>query len=980
MDRDSIYECLEQPLSHTESTFLFPFQRDNLDRMLEIEETIKKGMLCDEMGLGKTIQLLELIKLNRYGPTLIITPKHLLQQWKNEIEMYFPFLSFCDYNKDSEDFEVDIVFAIYQTITKEYYYSIEDNQRTRRFNRKYERPTCNFLKAKWYRVIIDEGQQVDNTYSKLSQMCAKIDATCRFFCTGTPFGDNLKRDLLGISTYLQLPNPVFEQQAIIDFLKPIFIRHNKSTVFHQLHIPNQQVIHHFLDSSILEREIYDRELATFRLEFSSIKETLSNITAKSNLSQKQKSLLSQLTVVFKRLRKLCSSPMYITLEPVQTEKSLLDTLFFATVFDYFKICFDLFSNQLLVARIKEYNADHASNNTQISTAISFITTNAHNVTHMLKQLQRLTNSTVSRIDVNSLFHINTTTSEYPVFITTNHVAVNTIPKLENVIIQLFQYLHHFLFIKGLTYNHLNNTEDNEYLQSTQLIRDYCLNAKLRGLNKMQQNMKEEMKFTPLVLAFNDRMAFPLIIAIHIQDLKALFNFINKGQQIINKSLKQLASLLLTSVTELEHDGTTIYEKNAEIQAELAVYFEIIQFLIIYLSWLINGQILVEQSVDVETKEHKLYKQLVAEINDKLCPVDHLYDIHSLQHYIHKIRQSEEVGDYKQCHDHFQRSLKDGQRVLKEIKEFVQLGDVLMESRYSYFLQMQHFSDGVQEIDEESRRDINGINNKINHLTLKSTFVSRKLVFLNSQIKDYESQFTCAICLEMSNDGVMLKCGHKFMSACFYGWFNNHRNCPTCRLKVNRDEVHAFAMSINRVENGNANAPLTLNPEINNLTLISKTPSTKINYIIKMVQYYENAKILIYSGFDSILYEIQRNLMDNNVVGVLAEQLGNIEKFKTNLDIRVLLLHTRTENSGLSLQCANHIIFVEPFSENKIQQQAKARISRIGQEKPTFIHYVCMKNTFEEIIVKNESRGQLEKTRKIGHDLDLKDVLDILESE
>jgi len=71
-------------------TLLPPFQPAGVKWLLEREtaEGVRGGFLCDEMGIGKTAQLVAMMCRNPLSKTLIIVPKSIVGQWRNEINRF----------------------------------------------------------------------------------------------------------------------------------------------------------------------------------------------------------------------------------------------------------------------------------------------------------------------------------------------------------------------------------------------------------------------------------------------------------------------------------------------------------------------------------------------------------------------------------------------------------------------------------------------------------------------------------------------------------------------------------------------------------------------------------------------------------------------------------------------------------------------------------------------------------------------------
>ncbi len=68
-----------------------PYQCDGVRWMLSMEgqeSGVLGGMLMDDMGLGKSIQFVATILGNPKPRTLIIVPKSIITQWRDEINRF----------------------------------------------------------------------------------------------------------------------------------------------------------------------------------------------------------------------------------------------------------------------------------------------------------------------------------------------------------------------------------------------------------------------------------------------------------------------------------------------------------------------------------------------------------------------------------------------------------------------------------------------------------------------------------------------------------------------------------------------------------------------------------------------------------------------------------------------------------------------------------------------------------------------------
>eukprot|EP00976_Prorocentrum_cordatum_P054487 1099598-Prorocentrum_minimum.AAC.2 len=64
---------------------LWMVKRETESIFIDDERIPNGGILADEVGLGKTIQVLSVIVANPKRRTLIIVPKSIVSQWKEQI-------------------------------------------------------------------------------------------------------------------------------------------------------------------------------------------------------------------------------------------------------------------------------------------------------------------------------------------------------------------------------------------------------------------------------------------------------------------------------------------------------------------------------------------------------------------------------------------------------------------------------------------------------------------------------------------------------------------------------------------------------------------------------------------------------------------------------------------------------------------------------------------------------------------------------
>ncbi|PVG00777.1 hypothetical protein CPB86DRAFT_171952 [Serendipita vermifera] len=177
------------------------------------------GILADAMGLGKTIQTIGVICANpsndpKCRSTLIIAPLALLEQWRAEIAMkteedMLKILIYHGPNRSKNKKEIekyDVVLTTYHTLANDW--PDEDDQlKKRRKNKKNKgrvslgngeaddtesepekkrREYGPLMEINWYRVVLDEAQNIKNRQTRASRVVTHLIADIRWCLTGTP--------------------------------------------------------------------------------------------------------------------------------------------------------------------------------------------------------------------------------------------------------------------------------------------------------------------------------------------------------------------------------------------------------------------------------------------------------------------------------------------------------------------------------------------------------------------------------------------------------------------------------------------------------------------------------------------------------------------------------------------------------------------------------------------------------------------------
>jgi non-specific serine/threonine protein kinase len=164
---------------------LFPFQERGHGWLRLLGDLRVGGILADDMGLGKTVQAIATLVSEReeagedIGPTLVVSPMSVSQQWAREIARFAPGLRVHLHHGPSrlagDPFVAtagrsDVVVTSYDVVTRD----VE-----------------LFSRIEWDRLLLDEAQDAKNPRTKRHHALRRIPRRRALALTGTPIENRL---------------------------------------------------------------------------------------------------------------------------------------------------------------------------------------------------------------------------------------------------------------------------------------------------------------------------------------------------------------------------------------------------------------------------------------------------------------------------------------------------------------------------------------------------------------------------------------------------------------------------------------------------------------------------------------------------------------------------------------------------------------------------------------------------------------------
>jgi superfamily II DNA or RNA helicase len=240
---------------------LRPYQREGVGWLHFLRRFGFGGCLADDMGLGKTVMVLALLESRREqrerpGPSLVVVPRSLVFNWKQEAARFTPRLRVLDHTgvdrgRRTDHFDGhDLVITTYGTL---------------------RRDAALFRDVRFDYVILDEAQAIKNAETDAAKAARLLQGDHRLALSGTPVENHLGElwslfeflnpGMLGAASAFRgegalARNPdEHTRRLLARALRPFILRRTKDQVARDLPRKVEQTL--YCELELPQRALYD---------------------------------------------------------------------------------------------------------------------------------------------------------------------------------------------------------------------------------------------------------------------------------------------------------------------------------------------------------------------------------------------------------------------------------------------------------------------------------------------------------------------------------------------------------------------------------------------------------------------------------------------------------------------------------------------------------------------------------------------------
>jgi SWI/SNF-related matrix-associated actin-dependent regulator of chromatin subfamily A3 len=235
-------------------------------------------------------------------------------------------------------------------------------------------------------------------------------------------------------------------------------------------------------------------------------------------------------------------------------------------------------------------------------------------------------------------------------------------------------------------------------------------------------------------------------------------------------------------------------------------------------------------------------------------------------------------------------------------------------------------------------------------------LERGVTRMREMLAQGDEELNCIICLDQLNDPVLTRCSHFFCRACLTSALAASGNCPMCREPVNEAslvqvKVDEGAIALDLPEKGE-DAPVV--------------ESAKVDALVAMVRASMHLpraqrKLVVFSQFPTVFEDVGERLSELGLnCGVIegkvsaAVRISLIERFHDSYvgedAIDCMFVSLKAGGVGIDLSAGRFVYLLDMWWNVAVEEQAIARVHRLGVKHAVEIVRLVSENTVEQNIL------------------------------
>ncbi|KAL9605075.1 MAG: hypothetical protein Q9219_000009 [cf. Caloplaca sp. 3 TL-2023] len=990
----------------------------------------QKDMFLPEETMGS---------LSKCTATLIITPPSILKQWKSELQALAPKLKITTYDglhtTDSDSNqpyissfrEHDVVLTTYSVLAREIHHSGHVPDRTFRYKKKYERRLSPLTQLIWWRVVLDEAQMIESGVSNAAKVAQLIPRQNSWCVSGTPVKKS-SQDLRGLLIFLSFQPYCYSAQLwdrLISERRDIFrqvfgtlaLRHTKEQIRDDIQLPPQRRVVITVPFTQIEEQnyvtLYHEMCNECGLNFNGSPLSGDWDPEASLVIEKMRSWLLRLrqtclhAEVGVRNRKALGKGK----NPLRTVNEVLEVMTEQNL-----TTLRAEERALLVSKARRGQIlEHAKRSKEAlalwtdalkESRIIVLEARSH-----LQAEEKITTSVEERKAQSS----PPDSVEFNAQMGAPRQRLRSALELEHMLLFFTGNAYYQIKSDGsqtpesVKYQEFNRLEEESY-ENAKIVRKEILTETRRKADIMMDTLQIKSRENSFAM-IPDVKTQPEPGGIEsrnvLEQFRDITTIIANQACLISEWREKTVKLL--SLPLLDEDDTDIdgneYEVSTQQQDTVYSYVDALRAVISDFHDIIVGQqnaliahdmkVALRQAIEGGGHSPELLRELLrirgdlrpqAGITSIRAVITDLRELRTtLRAQVEKgnIRAGAELGIVDKALTRVQSLSADLSKAASALQREVELFTDVSNARLEFYRQLQQISDTVVPYEEDADEEAiaaalfqaeqaeHRLDTRI--ATLRST--ARYLDHLRRDNSDSDANRLCIICQQSFEIGVLTSCGHSFCSECLRLWRKHHRTCPTCKTRLDQDDLHQITykpqelmvreeiqlkdQADRQTDSGGSpsiysDISATALDEIKNVDMdVKQSFGTKIDSIARHVIWLrENdpgSKSVVFSQFRDFLSVLGTAFTKFKIGYANIDGKNGVERFKQDPGIECLLMHARSNSSGLTLVNATHVFLCEPLINTAIELQAVARVHRIGQHHPTTVWVYVVENTVEKSI-------------------------------